>query len=174
MMKYVMPVRKELGFRTIFNLLGPLLNPLAPDFQIMGVYDGRYCLPIAKSLLKLGVKRGMVVSGEDGLDEISLCAKTKIVEFDETKGVREYDFHPREVGFQLCEIEQLASHSMEESSEVALAILSGEERGPKRDIVVLNAAAGLKIYRKMTSLEEAIPLVEEALKRDWLLKRSTI
>ncbi len=145
-MKYVMPVRKALGFRTIFNVLGPLLNPMKIDYQIMGVYDKNYCLPLAKVLKALGVKRGMVLSSEDGLDEASVSAKTYIVEFNQ-KQLKKYWLSPEELGFKKYPLSSIVSKNLDDNKKIALNILEGKEKGAKKDIVVLNAALAFKVYK---------------------------
>ncbi len=153
-MRHVAPVRKELGIRTIFNILGPLANPLGASYQLMGVYDEALVEPLAEVLTRLGVSRGMVVHGCDGLDEISLGAPTKICEIRDG-WFKSYTIDPRDYGFTLCTREALAGGGPLENAAITRDILGGK-LGPKRDAVLLNSAAALSIARPSLSLKEAI------------------
>ena len=150
-MKYVGAIRKELGFRTVFNILGPLTNPGSPSTQLLGVYDDYLVEPLARVLIQLGVKRGMVVYGMDKLDEISLSAPTKICEI-KNGWFTSYTITPEEFGFARCKKEDLRGETPEENARITLAILNGE-KGPKRDAVLLNAGAALYIGDKVQSLK---------------------
>lgn len=160
-MKYVAPVRKELGARTIFNLLGPLTNPAAPTFQILGVYSAKLVEPLAQVLSNLGVKRGMVVYGQDSLDEISVCSNTTICEFQEGK-FRTYEICPEDFGFSTCRKEELLGGIPEENARIGLDILTGKQ-GPKRQAVLLNSGAGLYIAGKAHSIEDGVRLSQELI-----------
>lgn len=160
-MKYVAPVRKELGIRTIFNILGPLTNPAGASMQLMGVYEEALVEPMAKVLMNLGVKRGMVVYGQDGLDEISLSAPTTIGEFRNGE-FRKYEITPEEFGFERCRKEELRGGDAFENAGITRRVLNGE-KGARRDAVVLNAAAALKIGRDSDSLTEAVREVEQVI-----------
>ncbi|SHJ54593.1 anthranilate synthase/phosphoribosyltransferase [Hathewaya proteolytica DSM 3090] len=160
-MKNVAQVRKNLGFRTIFNMLGPIINPAPIKGQIMGIYDGRATEIIAKVLSGLGRERTMVVHGDDGLDEISLSAGTKITELRDGK-IRTYHIEPEDFGFQKVAIEEVAGGSAEDNSKIILDILKGE-KGAKRDIVVLNAAAALYVGKKVGDLKEGVQMAEELI-----------
>lgn len=140
-MKYVGAIRRELGFRTVFNILGPLTNPARPTYQLLGVYDEVLVEPLAKVLQTLGVKKGLVVFGQDKLDEISLSSKTTVCEF-ENGWYKSYVFDPEEYGFKLCSKEDLVGGTPEENAQITLDILSNKLHGPKRDVVIINAAAG--------------------------------
>ncbi len=160
-MKYVAPVRKELGIRTIFNILGPLTNPAGASMQLMGVYEEALVEPMAKVLMNLGVKKGMVVYGQDGLDEISLSAPTTIGEF-RNGTYKKYVIAPEDYGFQRCRKEDLQGGTPEENAAITRAVLNGE-KGPKRNAVVLNAAAGLVIGQDGIDLREAIHKMEQII-----------
>lgn len=155
-MKYVGAIRKELGFRTVFNILGPLTNPASPSMQLLGVYDDYLAEPLAQVLIHLGVKRGMVVYGMDKLDEISLSAPTRICEI-KNGWFKSYTITPEEFGFARCKKEDLRGGTPEENARITLAILNGE-KGPKRDAVLLNAGASLYIGGKARSMKEGIEL----------------
>ncbi len=155
-MKYVGAVRKELGFRTVFNILGPLTNPAHPKRQLLGVYDEYLIEPLAKVLVELGVKRGMVVYGMDKLDEISLSAPTKVCEIKDGT-LYTYEIKPEDFGLSRCKKEDLAGGDPKENAAITLAILNGE-RGAKRDAVLLNAGAALYIGEKAKSIQEGINL----------------
>ena len=160
-MKYVAQVRKTLGIRTIFNILGPLANPASATLQVMGVYDESLVEPLSEVLMKLGVKSGMVVYGMDCLDEISLSRETKVCEFrNGTK--KKYIINPQDYGFTLCSKEDLTGGTPKENAAITLNILKGE-KSPKRDAVVLNAAAGLYISKDDLSYEEAINIAQETI-----------
>ncbi len=160
-MKYVGAIRKELGFRTVFNILGPLTNPAHPTMQLLGVYDETLVEPLARVLSGLGVKRGLVVYGRDKMDEISLSAPTAVCDFKEGT-YRSYDIKPEEFGFTRCTKADVVGGTPEENAQMTLAVLQGA-KGPKRDIVLLNAAAGLYIAGKAESIGAAIPLAAEII-----------
>lgn len=160
-MKYVAPVRKELEIRTIFNILGPLTNPAGASMQLMGVYEEALVEPMAKVLMNLGVKKGMVVYGQDCLDEISLSAPTTIGEF-RNGTYKKYVIAPEDYGFQRCRKEDLQGGTPEENAAITRAVLNGE-KGPKRNAVVLNAAAGLVIGQDGIDLREAIHEMEKII-----------
>ena len=155
-MKYVGSIRRELGIRTVFNILGPLTNPAHPTAQLLGVYDDYLAEPLARVLIQLGVKRGMVVYGMDKLDEISLSAPTRICEIKDG-WFKSYTITPEEFGFSRCQKEDLKGGTPEENARITLSILNGE-KGPKRDAVLLNAGAALYIGRKAQSLKEGTDL----------------
>ena len=153
-MKYVGAIRKELGFRTVFNILGPLTNPGTPSMQLLGVYDGYLVEPLAQVLINLGVKRGMVVYGQDKLDEISLSAPTTVCEIRDG-WFKSYVITPEDFGFARCTKEDLKGGTPEENAEITLAILKGE-KGHKRNAVLMNAGAALYIGGKADSMKEGI------------------
>lgn len=158
-MKYVAPVRKALGVRTIFNLLGPLTNPASANVQLLGVYSDKLVEPLAKVLSNLGVKRGMSVYGTDGLDEISISAPTMVCEFEGDR-FNTYEMSPTDFGFELCDKSEIVGGSPAENAEITRRILSGE-KGAKRNAVMLNAGAGLYLGRKADSLADGVRLAEE-------------
>lgn len=159
-MRFVGAVRKEIKIPTIFNMLGPLANPAKANLQLLGVYNKDLVEPLAKVLSKLGVKRGMVVHGNDGLDEISMCATTTVCEFNEGN-FENYELDPIKYGFTLCKAEDLVGGMPEENAKIAKDILSGQ-RSAKRDAVVLNAAAAIHITNQI-SIEEGIKLAKEMI-----------
>lgn len=160
-MKYVGPIRKELGFRTVFNILGPLTNPASPSMQLLGVYDEYLVEPLAQVLISLGVKRGMVVYGQDKLDEISLSAPTTVCEFKDG-WFKSYVIQPEDFGLERCTKQDLVGGTPEENAAITRAILSGE-KGPKRDAVLMNAGAALYIGGKADSMKEGIALAAQLI-----------
>ncbi len=154
-MKYVGSIRKELGIRTVFNILGPLTNPASPKRHLLGVYDKSLVEPVAEVLMKLGSKRGMVVFGMNKLDEISLSAPTFICEYKDG-WMKNYEITPEQFGFERCSSSDLNGGTPEENAAVTRAILSGEEKGHKRNAVLLNAGAAIYIGGKSDSFEEGI------------------
>ena len=160
-MKYVGAIRRELGFRTVFNILGPLTNPGHPSMQLLGVYDDYLVQPLAQVLMNLGVKRGMVVYGQDKLDEISLSAPTTVCEFKDG-WMKNYVITPEQFGLKRCTKQDLVGGTPAENAEITKAILSGE-KGPKRDAVLMNAGAALYIGGKAESLAEGIKLAAEII-----------
>ena len=154
-MKYVGAIRKELGFRTVFNILGPLTNPASPTRQILGVYDDYLVEPLAQVLVNLGITRGMVVYGTDKLDEISVCAPTKICEIRDG-WFRSYVITPEEFGISTCGKSEIKGGTPAENAEITRRILNGGERGAKRDAVLMNSGAALYIGGRAESLSEGI------------------
>lgn len=160
-MKYVGPIRKELGFRTVFNILGPLTNPSSPKMQLLGVYDEYLVEPLAQVLISLGVEKGMVVYGQDKLDEISMSAPTKVCEFKDG-WFKSYVIEPEDFGFEKCTKEDLKGGTPQENAEITRKILRGE-KGPKRDAVLMNAGAALYIGGKADSMKAGIELAAELI-----------
>lgn len=160
-MKYVGAIRKELGFRTVFNILGPLTNPGSPSMQLLGVYDDYLVEPLAQVLVNLGVKRGMVVYGQEKLDEISLCAPTTVCEIRDG-WFRTTVIAPEDFGFQRCTKEDLRGGTPAENAEITRAILKGE-RGHKRNAVLMNAGAALYIGGKAQSIKEGVDLAGDLI-----------
>ena len=158
-MRYVGSIRKELGFRTVFNILGPLTNPGSPKVQLLGVYDDYLVEPLAQVLINLGVRRGMVVYGMDKLDEISLSAPTHICEFKDG-WFKSYTVAPEDFGLTRCAKDELVGGTPEENAAITRAILSGE-RGPKRDAALLNAGAGLYLNGKAETFADGVRLAGE-------------
>ncbi|HAG69348.1 MAG TPA: anthranilate phosphoribosyltransferase [Lachnospiraceae bacterium] len=155
-MKYVGAIRKELGFRTVFNILGPLTNPASPSMQLLGVYDDYLVEPLAQVLASLGVRRGMVVYGMDKLDEISLSAPTKLCEIRDG-WYKTRLITPEEFGFERCSREDLCGGTPEENAAITRKILSGE-KGHKRNAVLMNAGAALYIAGKAAGMKEGTEL----------------
>lgn len=160
-MKYVAPVRKELGIRTVFNILGPLANPAGASIQVMGVFREDMIEPMAKVLSNLGVRRGLVVYGQDKLDEISVSAPTSICEIDNGT-FRYYTITPEEFGLRRSTKEELAGGTPEENAEITKEILSGS-RGAKRDAAVLNAGAALYAADKVKSIRDGVELAQDII-----------
>ena len=169
-MKYVAPIRKELGIRTVFNILGPLSNPAGANMELMGVYDQSLVEPLAQVMANLGVNRGMVVYGQDSLDEISMCAPTSVCEIRDGK-FTSYEITPEQFGYERCEKGALTGGTPAENAEITKAILKGEEKGPKRQAVCLNAGAALYIAGKATSIEEGVKLAESLIDNGAALKK---
>lgn len=155
-MKYVGPIRKELGVRTVFNILGPLTNPAKPSRQLLGVYDEYLVQPLAGVLVNLGVKRGMVVYGNDKLDEISLSAPTSVTEIRDG-WIRNYTIAPEDFGFERCKKEDLVGGLPMENANITKSILMGE-KGHKRNAVLMNAGASLYINDKASDMAEGVKL----------------
>ncbi|MEY8266669.1 anthranilate phosphoribosyltransferase [Lachnospiraceae bacterium 64-25] len=160
-MKYVGSIRKELGIRTVFNILGPLTNPASPTRQLLGVYDESLVEPLARVLTSLGVKHGMVVYGTDKMDEISASAPTKVCEFHEGE-YRTYTISPEDFGLSSCKKEELVGGTPAQNAEITRSILKGE-KGPKRNAVLLNAGAALYIGGKAASFKDGITLAAELI-----------
>ena len=158
-MKYVGAIRKELGFRTVFNILGPLTNPATPSMQLLGVYDEYLVEPLAQVLINLGIKRGMVVYGQDKLDEISMSAPTTVCEIRDG-WFKSSVIAPEDFGLERCTKEDLRGGTPTENAQITRAILSGE-KGPKRNAVLMNAGAALYIGGKADSLKNGIALAAE-------------
>ena len=160
-MKYVGAIRKELGFRTVFNILGPLTNPASPAMQLLGVYDGYLAEPLTRVLTSLGVKRGMVVYGQDKLDEISLSSPTTICEIKDG-WYKTYVIAPEDFGFGRCKKEDLKGGTPAENARITLDILNGV-KGHKRNAVLLNAGAALYIGGKAKDMKEGVALAAELI-----------
>jgi len=160
-MKYVAPVRKELGVRTIFNILGPLVNPAGANMELLGVYDSDLIEPMAKVLCNLGVKSGMVVYGQDGLDEISISSATSVCELRDGN-FKSYTLEPEEFGLSRCQKEELVGGSPAENAQITRDILCGA-KGPRRDAVLINSAAAIHIARPELSLKDGLALAAETI-----------
>ena len=160
-MKYVGAIRKELGFRTVFNILGPLTNPARPNMQLLGVYDEYLVTPLAQVLVSLGVKRGMVVYGQDKLDEISMSAPTTVCEIRDG-WFKTYVITPEDFGFTRCTKDELKGGTPEENAAITREILKGA-KGPKREAVLMNAGASLYIGGKADSFADGIKLAAELI-----------
>ena len=160
-MKYVGAIRKELVFRTVFNILGPLTNPASPSMQLLGVYDDYLVGTLSQVLINLGVKRGMVVYGQDKLDEISMSAPTSVSEIKDG-WYKSYVISPEDFGFERCEKSELKGGTPEENAKITLNILKGET-GAKRNAVLMNAGASLYICGKAESMKDGINLAAELI-----------
>jgi len=168
-MKYAAAVRKELGFRTIFNLLGPLTNPANAQAQVLGVFDSKWVTPLAEVLLDLGSRHALVVHGFDGLDEITLTGETQIAELKNGK-VNSFSLDPKEFGYSLCSAKDLKGAEPETNAEIMREILKGSS-GPKTDIVVLNAAAAIYVGGKAESIEKGILVATNSIESGAALKK---
>jgi anthranilate phosphoribosyltransferase len=160
-MKYVQPVRRDLRLRTVFNLLGPLTNPARATCQVVGVYSADLVEKLAEALSMLGLHRALVVHGSDGLDEITISAATRIGEVRDGQ-VRTYEVTPEEFGLQRAPLEEIAGGDAEMNARLIREVLSGE-KSPRRDVVVLNAAAALVAAGKADHLRDAVPLAAKAI-----------
>ncbi len=160
-MKYVGSIRRELGFRTVFNILGPLTNPAQPTLQLLGVYDEILVEPLAHVLTSLGVKRGLVVYGQDKLDELSLSAPTVVCDFEGGR-FKTYVITPEEVGLTRCRKEDLVGGTPAENAQITMDILKGVQ-GPKRDTVLLNAGAALYTAGKADSIQSGVALAAKLI-----------
>jgi anthranilate phosphoribosyltransferase len=160
-MKYAAPVRKELGARTIFNILGPLSNPANANYQLLGVYDENLVMPLARVLSNLGVKKAMVVHGHDGLDEISLTTSSTVCEVNNGH-LNSFFLDPRQFGFEYCKSEDLIGGDPRENADIAMRILTGE-KGPKRDIVLLNSAVCLYMFYNNITMRECIRMAADII-----------
>ncbi|MDR1220148.1 MAG: anthranilate phosphoribosyltransferase [Treponema sp.] len=160
-MKYVAPVRKELGIRTIFNILGPLVNPAGANMELLGVYDADMVEPMARVLSNLGVKNALVVYGEDGLDEISASAPTRVCEARNGR-FSSYTITPEQFGLKRCKKSDLEGGSPEENARITRSILAGDP-GPKRDAVLLNSGAALYVAQPDLSIADAIEVARNTI-----------
>ena len=161
-MKYVGAIRRELGIRTVFNILGPLTNPARPDYMLLGVYSEKLVSPLAKVMMSLGVKRGMVAYGTDHLDEISISAPTMICEFRDGY-YRDLVIRPEDFGLTSAAKEEIRGGSPEENAQTVRGILSGSVTGARREIVLMNAGAGLFISGKAASFEDGVQRAAELI-----------
>ena len=160
-MKYVGAIRRELGFRTVFNILGPLTNPASPSMQLLGVYDEYLVEPLAQVLISLRIKRGMVVYGQDKLDEISLSSSTKVCEIKDG-WFKSYVIKPEDFGFERCSKDDLKGGSPQDNAQITRDILDGK-KGHKRNAVLLNAGAALYIAGKAQSFNDGVKLAAELI-----------
>ena len=161
-MKYVAPIRKELGIRTVFNILGPLSNPAGANMELMGVFDQALVEPLAQVMMKLGVTRGMVVFGQDKLDEISMSAPTSVCEIKDG-WFQSYEITPEQFGYTRCSKDELAGGTPAENAEITKAIVNGTEKGPKRQAVCMNAGAALYIAGKAETIEAGVRMAENLI-----------
>ena len=171
-MRFAAPTRKEIGIRTVFNLLGPVSNPANTKGQLMGVYSENLTFTMAKVLKDQGCQNAMVVHGMDGLDEISLSAKTKIAQLQDGI-IKEYYLEPEDLGYKKSSPSLLSGGTPEENAAIAIDILSGKEKGPKRDIAILNAAAAIIVGLKSENFSQAIPLATKSINSGAALEKLT-
>ena len=161
-MKYVGPIRKELGFRTVFNILGPLTNPAKPEMFLLGVYDEYLVEPVAKVLSSLGVKRALVVYGQDRMDEVSVSAPTTVCELKDGY-YRSFEIKPEDFGLERGTKEEIVGGSPAENAEITKGILNGTITGAKRNIVLMNAGCALYAGKAAASIEEGVKLAAEMI-----------
>lgn len=161
-MKNVGPVRKEMGERTIFNILGPLTNPAGATRQLLGVYDRELVEKLAEVLSNLGVERGMAVCGSDGLDEITLTGPTHCCEIKDGT-LTSFDIEPEQFGLKTCKLEELVGGTPEENARITREILSGTERGAKRDVILLNAGIAIYIGKPGITMQEGVKEAEAVI-----------
>lgn len=161
-MKYATPVRKELGVRTVFNILGPLSNPAGATMQLLGVYDKKLAEPLAQVLANLGVTRGVAVCGEDGLDEITLTGETDVYEIRFGK-ITSYTISPEQFGLTRCPLEELIGGTPEENAQITMDILTGKEIGAKRDVVLMNAGMSLYLGIDGITLADGIEMARDLI-----------
>ncbi|MCC8066370.1 MAG: anthranilate phosphoribosyltransferase, partial [Clostridiales bacterium] len=161
-MRFVGPVRKELGIRTVFNILGPLSNPAGANMELMGVYEEALVEPLARVMNNLGVTSGMVVYGQDKLDEISMSAPTSVCEIRDGK-FTSYVLTPEQFGYERCTKDELVGGTPQENAAITLAILDGTDRGPKRQAVCLNAGGALYIAGKADTIEAGVRMAEQLI-----------
>lgn len=164
LMKNLMPVRRALQIRTVFNFLGPLLNPARVQYQILGVSDLKMAFKIVLVLKNLGLKKALVVTGFDGLDEITLSAPTQILELKNGK-IRKFIFEPGKIGLKKVPFSEIKGGTPEENAEIALKILKGKIKDPRTDLVCLNAAAGFYLMNKVKNFKEGFKLAQEILRK---------
>ncbi len=161
-MKFVAPVRAELPFRTIFNLLGPLTNPAGAKRQLIGVFDENYVRPVAETLAELGAEKALVAHGKDGMDEITVTAETSIAEVRDSE-IREYEISPEDFGLSRHAPDGLLGGDAHLNARILRDILSGKERGAARDVILLNAGAAIYVADKAQSLKEAVLEADKSL-----------
>lgn len=169
-MRYVGPARRDLGIRTVFNILGPLANPANTDYILLGVYDKNLLEPMAGVLMNLGIKRAMLVYGNDRLDEISISDTTSVCEIKDGK-TSFYEINPEDYGMKMAEKSEIVGGTATENAKITLGILKGEIQGAKRDIVLLNAGCALYITGKAGSISEGINLAKASIDGGWALAK---
>ncbi|MEI3509105.1 MAG: anthranilate phosphoribosyltransferase, partial [Anaerostipes sp.] len=161
-MKYAGPVRAQLGVRSVFNILGPLANPAMTNYIVLGVYEKALVRPMADVMKNLGVKRAMIVYGDDGLDEISISSTTSVCEINGNE-IKEYTIDPEELGLTLAKKESIVGGTADENAVITKDILTGKEQGAKRDIVLLNAGAALYTIGKAETIKDGVKLAAEMI-----------
>ncbi len=168
-MKHIMPIRKTIPHRTIFNLLGPLTNPAGARKYLLGVFDKEFIPKVAKALKELGAKRALVVSSEEGMDEISISGKTYVAKVEEE--IDFFEIEPEDVGLKRYPFEEILGGDAKHNAAITEAILSGKEQGAKRDMVLLNAGAALVADGKAGSIQEGIEMAREAIESQRAYKK---
>ncbi len=168
-MKYVGPIRKELGFRTVFNILGPITNPANPDYFLLGVYDEYLVEPVAKVLDRMGVMHALVVHGQDGLDEVSASAPTTVCELKDGY-YRTSVITPEELGLVRGKKEELVGGTPQENAEITRGILNGSIQGTKRNSVLLNAGLSLYIAGAAGTMADGVRKAEQLRIRELRMK----
>jgi anthranilate phosphoribosyltransferase len=161
-MRFVAPVRAELPFRTVFNLLGPLTNPAGAKRQLVGVFGGAYVRPVAEALRGLGAEMAIVVHGTDGMDEITVTDKTLVAEVGEA-GIEEYEVSPEDFGLPLHAPDGLLGGDAHLNARILRDVLSGEETGAARDVILLNAGAAIYVSGRSKTIENGVRLAEESI-----------
>ena len=160
--KHVMPVRKAMGVPTIFNLLGPLTNPADAGRQLMGVWDGRYQKPVAEALNNLGTRRALIVHSDDGLDELSISAPSTVYEVKDGT-VSDWRITPEDVGLKTVDIELVTARDLDHATEMMKSVVDGSEKGPARDMTLLNAAAALLACDRVSNMEEGVQAAADSI-----------
>jgi anthranilate phosphoribosyltransferase len=161
-MKYIMPVRKQLGIRTIFNIVGPLTNPAGAQYQVIGVFRKNLCETMAEALREMRVTNALIVHGEDGMDEITLTGTTLYAHLH-NGNIRIGKIDPEQLGFRLCNPKNLLGGNPADNARILLDILEKKDTGPRRDIVILNSGAAFWISGKVKNLKEAIELARHSI-----------
>lgn len=161
-MRFVGPVRGQIGIRTVFNILGPLANPAKADYMVLGVYDPNLLEPMAMVLKNLGIEAAMLVYGNDGMDEISISSTTSVCEIKNGK-ITKYLINPENFGIKLADKEEIKGGDSNDNAKITLGILDGSIRGSKRDIVILNAGCALYICGKADSIADGIKMANESI-----------
>lgn len=162
-MKHAAPIRSELGIRTIFNWLGPLTNPAKPSFQLVGISNPAFQQTYAECLQKLGITKAWIVCAGDGLDELTLTRETNVIEVSQDTPFNEFTVKPEDAGLTPCQPQDLLGGTAVDNAAITKAILSGEEKGPKRDAVLLNAGAGIYLAGKASSLKEGVQTAAQSI-----------
>jgi anthranilate phosphoribosyltransferase len=168
-MKYAVQPRRDIGIRTVFNLLGPLTNPAMATHQLIGLYSGELVATVAHVLKNLGSVRAMVVHGVEGLDEISLCGQTKVAELRDGE-IKEYTIEPEPLGLKRCSLSDLHGGNAEESARIVRGVLQGA-KGPSRDVVLLNSGAALYVSGKANTIEQGVGLAADCIDRGNALEK---
>jgi len=168
-MKYAIGPRKELGLRTIFNILGPLTNPAQADYQVLGVYKEELVMPLAQVLKNLGLKSAMVVHGAGGVDELSLAGENKTAYLKDGE-VKEFNFSAEDAGLKSAPLGAILGGDPAENREITLDILKGK-KGPKRDVILLNSAAAFLVKNKVENLEQGVKLAAELIDSGRAMKK---